>query len=243
MKAYPQKIFTLFSFGQHLFAIVILFVAGCASHLGLESESGSIPTVAILINHQWIEEDPRGFVWEVRKKEQDTEEQFAACVRLAAASSNMSVKVITGTQFRAIVFPDIDPRSAPRSMEALRSLIPDQRFRKRVENSHIDYIAVLGGETRTSKTKGGIGFLGGGPGAAIIGALWWDHESHLSSLVIDLRHGLEQLQKADDASGTSWFAIFDFIFIGAPSFHETKGCENFGHAAVQALGKMLQEGE
>jgi hypothetical protein len=231
------------SFGQPLLAIVMSIVAGCASHPVVESESGYIPTVAILINHQWIEEDPRGFVWEVRKKEQDTEEQFAACVRQEVASSNMSVKVITGTQFRAIVFPDIDPRSAPRSMEALRSLIQDQRFRKRVEKGHIDYIAVLGGETRTSETKGGIAFIGGGPGAAIIGALWWDHESRLSSLVIDLRRGLEQLQKADDASGTSWFAIFDFIFIAAPSFHETKGCENFGHAAVQALGKMLQKGE
>jgi hypothetical protein len=218
-------------------------VAGCASHPVVESESGSIPTVAILINHQWVEEDPRGFVWEVRKKEQDTEEQFAACVRQEVASSNMSVKVITGTQFRAIVFPDIDPRSAPRSMEALRSLIPDQRFRKRVEKGHIDYIAVLGGETRTSETKGGIALIGGGPGAVIIGALWWDHESHLSALVVDLHRGVEDLQKADDASGISWFAFLLIAPVAAPSFHETKGCENFAHAVVQALGKMVQKGE
>lgn len=243
MKTNLKQLSTLSSFGQPLLAIVMSIVAGCASHPVVESEPGSIPTIAILINHQWVEEDPRGFVWEVRKGEQDTEEQFAACVRQAAASNFMSVKVITGTQFRTIVFPDIDPRSAPRSMVALRSLILDQRFRKRVENGHIDYMAVLGGETRTSETKGGIALIGGGPGAAIVGALWWDHESHLSALVVDLHRGLEQLQKADDVMGTSWFAIFDFIIIGAPSFHETKECQNFGQAVIQALGEMVQKGE
>lgn len=238
-----QKQSRLASLGR-IFIVILMFMAtGCATQPVAETGSISIPTVAVLINHQWVEEDHQGLVWEVRKVEQEVEERFAACVRQAAASNNVPVKVITGTEFRTIIFPDLDPRSAPRSMEILHLLIPDQRFQKRIQDGHIDFIAVLGGETRTSETKGGI-FCGGGFGAgACLGTLWWDHESHGSALVINMQSGIEHLQKGDDASGTSWFAMLAIIPVAAPSLHETKACENFGRSVVQSLGEMLQKGE
>ena len=173
----------------------------------------------------------------------DTEEQFAACVRTAASSKGVPVRVITGTEFRAAVFPDLDPRSAPRKVETLRSLIPEPRFRERIEAAKIDYLAIVGGETRTSETKGGVGCVGGGPGALCLGLLWWDHESRLSALILDLRRGEGRLTQGLDVAGRSWFALFQVLPLAAPSLHEAKGCERFGHAVANALAEMHGKGD
>jgi hypothetical protein len=232
------------SLGRLLAAVILVLIAtGCANHPVAESGSVAVPAVAVLINHQWVEEDQQGLIWELRKEEQEVEEKFATCVRQEAASSNLPVKVITGTEFRAILFPDLDPRAAPRSMETLHLLIPDQRFQKRIQDGHIDFIAVLGGETRTSETKGSILCGGGYGGGACFGAFWWDHESHVSALVVNMRSGIEHLQKGDDASGTSWFAMLAIVPVAAPSLHEVKACGSFGRAVVQSLNGMLQKGE
>jgi hypothetical protein len=150
----------------------------------------------------------------------------------------MTARVITGTQFRAAVFPDLDPRASPRGLEALRSLIPDPRFRARIEAARIDYIAVVGGETRTSEMKGGITCVGGFAAAACFGHLWRDHESKLSALVIDLRRGSESQAREINASGSSWFAMLAILPLGAPSAHEARGCRRFGHAVVESVGEM-----
>jgi len=226
---------------QPLAFILLSGLAGCASLP--DTEHSSVPVVAVLINRTWVEQDPRGFVWEVSKDEQAMEEQFAACVSQAASSMDVPVRVITGTQFRAVAFPDLDPRAAPRSMETLRSLIPDPRFRARIEAAGIDYIAVVGGETVTSETRGAIGCFGGYGGGGCIGSLWWDHESHLSALVVDMRSGSEQLKGGVDAAGTSWFAMLALFPLAAPSLHETKGCERFGDAVASALAEMHRQGE
>jgi hypothetical protein len=127
-------------------------------------------------------------------------------------------------------------------MEALRSLIPDPRFRKRIEDGDIDYLAVLGGETRTSETKGGIGCGGGYGGGACVGALRWDHQSHLSALVVDLRRGLERSKEPSDSTGTSWFAMLAIVPVGAPSTIGIQECEKFGYAVIQALVEMKVKG-
>lgn len=221
--------------------ILLLSVTGCANLPGVEVLSS--PTVAVLINRTWVEDDPRGFAWDVRKEERETEEQFAACVRSAASSKGMSVRVISGTEFRAAAFPDLDPRAAPRRVETLRSLIPDPRFRGRIEAAQIDYLAIVGGETHTSETKGGV-LCGYGLGAGgCFGLLWWDHESRLSALIVDLRAGTERLTKGVDAAGQSWLAIFLAFPLAAPSAHEAKGCERFGRAVATALAEMRRKGD
>jgi len=216
-------------------------LVGCASMPGAEVSSG--PVVAVLINRTWVEQDPRGFDWAVWKDERAVEEQFAACVSQASSALDFPVRVITGTQFRAQAFPELDPRAAPRSMEALRSLIPDPRFRERIEAGGISYIAILGGQSHTSETKGGIICVGGYGAGACFGHLWWDHESNLSALVVDMRSGAESLTQGIDAAGTSWFAMLAILPLAAPSSHETAGCERFGHAVAEALGKMHRHGK
>lgn len=218
-------------------SVVVFFpwlFAGCA-HLPVEREARG-PVIAVMINRTWVEQDPRGLTWEVRKEEQTTEERYASCVRQAAAAEGMSVRVITGSQFRAEVFPDFDPRAAPRSLEALRLLMPDPRFQARIQASSVDYLAILGGDTRTSESKGGIvcgsGYGGGG---GCLGVVWWDHESHLSALVVDLRKGTEWLSHGIDATGTSWFAMLAILPLAAPSPHEMIGCKRFGEAVMASI--------
>lgn len=215
--------------------------AGCANFSTTEAQSS--PTVAVLINRTWVEDDPRGFVWEVREAEQFVEEQFAACVRNSISSKGIAVKVITGTEFRSVAFPDLDPRSAPRRLETLRSLISDARFQSRTQAAHIDYLAIVGGKTHTSVTQGGIGCFGGGPAGACFGLLWWDHESRLSALILDLHAGKEQLSDGVDAAGTSWFAIFVAYPLAAPSAHEAKACARFGDAVAAALSEPHRKGD
>lgn len=235
------KYLTRYTFAVAAWLLAVPILNGCTvNSLG----AGKSPvTVAVLINHRWTEEDPRGFVWDVLSEEKSKEELFATCVREATELRNMSVKVITGTQFRAAVFPNLDPRSAPRSLEVLRLLIPNQRFQQRIKDAHIDYIAVLGGETHTSETRGDIGCYGGYGGGACFGLLWWDHETHLSALVVDMRSGVTQLQEGSEASSTSWFAMLAFIPVAMPATNEATGCKNFGRAVAQSLNAMNTKGE
>jgi len=94
-----------------------------------------------------------------------------------------------------------------------------------------------------SETRGAIGCFGGDGGGGCIGSLWWDHESHLSALVVDMRSGSEQLKGGVDAAGTSWFAMLALFPLAAPSLHETKGCERFGDAVATALAEMHRQEE
>lgn len=241
MKPGGQRFFSSTPFIQHLAFAVLSGLAGCASLPN--AEDASVPVVAVLINRTWVEQDPRGFVWTVSTDEKAVEEQFAGCVSQAASSMKVPVRVITGTQFRAVAFPDLDPRAAPRSLEVLRSLVPDPRFRERIEAAGIRYIAMVGGKTHTSETQGGIVCVGGYGGGGCFGHLWWDHESHLSALVVDMRSGSEQLKEGIDTAGTSWFAMLAIFPLAAPSLHETKGCERFGVAVASALAEMHHQGE
>ncbi len=221
--------------------ILLIWVAGCASLAS--SEMATPPTVAVLVNRTWVEEDSRGFVWERRQEERVVEEQFAACVKSAASVRKFALRVMTGSDFRAAVFPDLDARAAPRRIETLRSLIPDPRFRERIEAARIDYLAIVGGETRTSETQGGVGCAGGYGGGGCFGLLWWDHQSRLSALIVDLRARLEQLSEGVEASGVSWFAIFAVLPFAMPSVHEAIGCERFGHAVTAVLAEKIHQGD
>lgn len=216
-------------------------LAGCAS--APVPDTAAAVGVAVLINRNWVEQDPRGFVWEVAQDERAEETRFAACVGDAAAERGLSVRVMTGTEFRAQVFPDLDPRAAPRRLEVLRTLLPDPRFRARVEAAGIDYVAIVGGQTRTSETQGGIVCVGGYGAGACFGQLWWDHESQLSALVVDLRRGAETFTQGIEASGTSRFGMLAILPLAVPSAHEAEGCRRFGRAVVGTLGDMLQRGE
>ena len=219
-----------------LFVLTALIgLSGCGR---LPASESPVATIAVLINSRWVEDDPRGFVWEVRRKETDMEERFADCVRRSSAAVGLPVRVITGTQFRATAFPDLDPRAAPGDMEALRSLIPDPRFRARIDAAQIDYLAVVGGEPRSSELKGGIWCVGGYMAAACFGQLWRDHDAKLSALLIDLRWSAQSHTREIDASDTSWFAMLGVLPIGAPSAHEAMACSRFGGAIIEAVGEM-----
>ena len=128
-------------------------------------------------------------------------------------------------------------------MDVLRSLIPDTRFRERIEAAGIRYIAIVGGQTHTSETQGGIVCVGGYGGGACFGHLWWDHASRLSALVVDMQSGAESLTQGIDAAGRSGFAMLAIFPLAAPSLHETKGCERFGNAVASALVEMHRQGE
>lgn len=226
---------------QILWVSMLAVLSGCATPPGPVTRSE--PGVAVLINRTWVEQDPRGFTWDVSMDELATEQRFAACVSEAVAAKGFPVRAVTGTQFRAQVFPDLDPRAAPRGVDTLRSLIPDPRFHARVEAAGIRYLAVLGGATQTSETKGGIICVGGYGGGGCFGHLWWDHESRLSALVVDVLAGHEATQAGIDASGTSRFAVLGIFPLALPSGHESEGCARFGQAVVEALETMHGRGE
>jgi hypothetical protein len=218
-------------------SMLLATLAGCAAPLP-EKATASGPTVAVLINRTWTEQDPRGFTWEVRGDEAAEEEKFADCVRRAAASTGLPLDTITGTRFRALAFPDLDPRAAPRNLDSLRSLLADPRFRARVDASGVRYLAVLGGETHTSEMKGGIVCAYGFGAGACFGHLWWDHESNLSALILDMQGGTELSRGGLEATGTSWFSILGVFPVAAPSLHEATGCERFGDAVARVIGEM-----
>lgn len=215
---------------------LLLVLAGCASPP--VDKAPALPAVAVVINRTWTEQDPRGFAWEVRRDEEAEEDKFAACVSEAAASKDLPIQAVSGTRFRTLAFPDLDPRVAPRSLESLRSLIPDSRFQSRINAAGIRYIAIVGGETRTSETKGWIGCAAGYGGGGCFGYIWWDHDSRLSALIVDLHGGAELSKSGLDAAGTSWFSILAIFPLAAPSGHEAKGCARFGNAVAETIGEM-----
>jgi hypothetical protein len=222
-----------------MLSIVLLMLPGCAGTPGAKPQA--VPTVAVLINRTWTEQDPRGFTWDVRGDEKDDEERFAACVSQAAASMRRPVNVVTGTRFRELAFPDLDPRAAPRNLDTLRSLMTDPRFQARVDAAGVRYLAVLGGETRTSETKGFFTCVAGYGGGGCLGYLWWDHDSRLSALIIDVKGGAELSRGGLDATGTSWFSFLGIFPLAAPSLHEARGCTRFGEAVAGALDEMRRQ--
>lgn len=213
-------------------------LSACA---GLPTEQVPTATIAVVVHSRWTEDDPRGFVWENIRDEEAAEQRFAACLRESAAAAGRPVRVVTGTQFRAAIFPDLDPRLAPRSLASIRSLIPDPRFRSRIDASGIDYLAVLGGETHSSELKGGITCVGGYMAAACFGKLWRDHESNLSALLIDLRLNAQTLAGEIAARDTGWFAMLGVLPVGVPSAHEGMACKRFGDAVAAAVRDIRRQ--
>lgn len=221
--------------------LVLGLLGGCA-HRG-ETEIDNLPVIAVLINSKWTEADSRGFTWDVYRNEVEVEQRFSDCVRLATRERDIGARVITATQFRAAIFPDLEPLAAPRRWEVIAPLISDQRFQSRSEAAGIRYLAIVGGETSTSETQGNIACVGGFGAGACLGSLWWDHDSRLSALVVDLRGGSRHEAPDIRAAGSSWFAFLAILPLAAPSAHEGQGCERFGDAVADAIHNMRHKGD
>ena len=168
----------------------------------------------------------------------DLDASFARCVTRALKSDHIPLRVVNREDLNSIAFPGVDAGNAPRSLASITLLLDNATFQSRLAEAGIRYLAVIGGQTHVGGSEGGIWCDGWGGYGGCLGAIWSDHDSELSAVVIDIEAGQRAASAKTQASDTSVFGMALIIPFGKPSNVDAKSCPKVGAAVAQTLAGL-----
>jgi hypothetical protein len=199
--------------------------------------SAELDAVAVVVNMETTESDSSAPEVQFVHARPDLDASFARCVARSLKSAHVPLRVVNREDLNSIAFPGVNQGSAPRSLASITLLLDNPTFQSRLAEAGIRYLAVIGGETHIGGTEGGI-WCGGTPYGACIGAIWRDHDSDLSAVVIDIEAGQRAASERTQASDKSSFGVALIIPFGKPSFVDAKSCPKVGAAVAQTLAGL-----
>jgi hypothetical protein len=224
-----------FSHGT-LLVFVGLGVCGYPASAQEFAPHGASAAVAVVVSTETTRRDPHG-EFRYTQPRPDLDASFAHCVADALVAARVPLRVVDRASFNAVAFPGVDARNAPRSLDAIRLLLDNVEFQRRLASAGIRYIAVIGGGTEVSDTQGGIFCGGAGVGAGCIGVVWWDNTSKLSAVIIDVAARAQASSAAAEATDASFFGMVLLPF-AKPSLVDAVACPRIGAAVADALVRI-----
>ena len=131
-----------------------------------------------------------------------TEADFTRCVYNSLMRQKLPVK--PEQVFMDEMFPWFQPRTAPRSAEALASRLTEPAIADRLQQTGTRYIVWLDGVTRRGEDGGSLSCSVGAGGGACVGLLWWEEDAEYEAVIWDMQTLKSMGKIAVEASGTSY---------------------------------------
>ncbi len=131
-----------------------------------------------------------------------TEADFTRCVYNSLMRQKLPVK--PEQVFMDEMFPWFQPRTAPRSAEALAARLTEPVIADRLQQTGTRYIVWLDGVTRRGEDGGSLSCSVGAGGGACVGLLWWEEDADYEAVIWDMQTLKSMGKIAVEASGTSY---------------------------------------
>jgi hypothetical protein len=147
-----------------------------------------------------------------RKDSAEKEQELTDCMRQAMSDGQLVQVRVSGSDFRATLFPGVKFESAPRSSEALLDLLRNDKAQNRISEMGVRYIIVV--DIRTYSSSGSSTPL---PGAS-------SRSSTFHATVIDAKNRMKSGEIYSDSVGKAGSNLS--IFSGT----ERDACSGLGKA-------------
>jgi hypothetical protein len=159
------------------------------------------------------------------------EDSFIKCINKSIEKGRNRLRVYPASEFRDALFPWLEPRTAPASVEDLPELLDRPGVAERIQARDIRYIIWIQGDTERTSGGGGMACSASPTGAACFGLGWWENLSDYEATIWDLDDGIASGNITTSVNGTSMIAA---LIIPVPFIARTQA------AACKTLAKQLR---
>ena len=159
-----------------------------------------------------------------------TEYDFIQCVNKSLSKKQDYFNLIQTEYFQNMLYPWLEPRTAPQTPEDLSEFLSRDLVRGTLETHNIKYLINISGETKTNSSSGALSCAAGPGGGGCFGLAWWDDTSSYSASVWDIAQQSSVGSVSATVSGTSFIPA---LIIPIPIIARTKS------SACDGLVKQL----
>ena len=159
-----------------------------------------------------------------------TEYDFIQCVNKSLSKKQDYFNLIQTEYFQNMLYPWLEPRTAPQTPEDLPELLSRDLVRGTLETHNVKYLINISGETKTNSSSGALSCAAGQGGGGCFGLAWWDDTSSYSASVWDIAQQSSVGSVSATVSGTS---VIPALIIPIPIIARTKS------SACDGLVKQL----
>ena len=148
-----------------------------------------------------------------------TEYDFIQCVNKSLSKKQDYFNLIQTEYFQNMLYPWLEPRTAPQTPEDLSEFLSRDLVRGTLETHNIKYLININGETKTNSSSGALSCAAGPGGGGCFGLAWWDDTSSYSASVWDIAQQSSVGSVSATVSGTS---VIPALIIPIPIIARTK---------------------
>ncbi len=159
-----------------------------------------------------------------------TEYDFIQCVNKSLSKKQDYFNLIQTEYFQNMLYPWLEPRTAPQTPEDLPEFLSRDLVRGTLETHNIKYLININGETKTNSSSEALSCAAGPGGGGCFGLAWWDDTSSYSASVWDIAQQSSVGSVSATVSGTS---VIPALIIPIPIIARTKS------SACDGLVKQL----
>ena len=159
-----------------------------------------------------------------------TEYDFIQCVNKSLSKKQDYFNLIQTEYFQNMLYPWLEPRTAPQTPEDLPEFLSRDLVRGTLEKHNVKYLINISGETKTNSSSGALSCAAGLGGGGCFGLAWWDDTSSYSASVWDIAQQSSVGSVSATVSGTS---VIPALIIPIPIIARTKS------SACDGLVKQL----
>lgn len=164
--------------------------------------------------------------------EHETEESFVDCMVKSLGEGANPLPVMGQDEFRDLLYPWFEPRTAPESVEGLAELVAQPGVSDQILAARVRYLAWIDGSTRTSDSGGSLSCAVSSVGGGCFGITYWEEDASYQASVWDVKNLSTAGEISADATGTSYVAG---LLLPIPFLARS------GNAACKALSGQLRE--
>jgi len=134
----------------------------------------------------------------------ETEPSLVACIGKKLRSNIDGLNVVSEPQFKDLMYPWFEPRTAPLNMEKFAKTLQETNLGDNLEKHNIRYIVWIEGSTETLNQIGSMSCAFTPAGGGCFGFGSWENESDYEASIWDFKNTSEVGKISTDASGTSY---------------------------------------
>lgn len=138
----------------------------------------------------------------------ETEKSFTNCMVKALNSGRGSLKTLSEQEFKDMLYPWFEPRTAPASADDLAKLLAQPGVQEQIDKTKVKYLAWIDGNTVTTDKGGSLSCALSSVGGGCFGMTTWEENASYVASIWDLKSMSAVGEISTDANGTSYLAGF-----------------------------------
>jgi hypothetical protein len=169
----------------------------------------------------------------------ETEPALVACIGDRLERGIDGLDVLPAPQFRDVMYPWFEPRTAPLQLEKFGTMLEEPRVRDTLTDMGVRYIVWITGATEQINEAGSLACTFGPGGGGCFGFGTWENESTYEATIWDFNNLAESGRISTDARGTSYLPA---IIIPIPIIArvQSNACEGMGEQLMAFLSPVAE---